>query len=385
MFRPSGENLAVAGQDTATFQEFWQDSTRHLQSVRRKAQRTREKEQDREKARLEERLRTLRRVDELIADAFAGRSSNEEAAREVHKLVPDQETKNELFEIFKTAIYEKPEDAAKRKEEIARKKAEILRKEIDLARREKLLKASTAINKGISILTEALRAGDADAADYLADAAIYASSFLRSFEAVHRSLLSRVAKTKVVWPVLATGDTGWEKNAARLIAKLGVGDALVPLKARFRAARGCDENLPARRWAKAAVRMIEETRLRSIRVGFLVRDFGSAHALADFCLENGWDWRLEAKWMERILTLGKFTKASERRWAKVIRGMVREQIPDFHLHPDWKNQRNAAKASGRDTEGLVQNRILDDICDALKSIAPNASGGTCGNSTAEVP
>jgi len=385
LFCPSDEHRVIGAQDTAIFEEFWLDARNHFLRARTKVQRVREKELAQKKAKLEESLKTLRRFDTLIADALAGRASNEEIGRAVHKLVPDQETKKELFEAFKAAINEKPEDAAKKKQEIVRKDEEIRRMEIDLACRQKLLKANAAINKGVFVLTEALRAGNADAARYLAEAAIYASSMIHLFEPLKPELFRRVAKWNVLWPVLATGDTGWEKVAVRRIAKLGVGDNLVPYRTRFRTARGYDENLPARRWAKAAVRTIEETRLRFLRYAYLLHDFGSPEAFTDFCLKSGWDLRPAPKWVEKACALDDFTRASERQWAAAIRDMVREQLPDFHSGDEWQNQRNAAKASGRDTKGLVQNRILDDICDALRSIAPNASGESYGNSTPEVP
>jgi hypothetical protein len=65
--------------------------------------------------------------------------------------------------------------------------------------------------------------------------------------------------------------------------------------------------------------------------------------------------------------------------------MIREQMPDFDSREEWENQRYAASAKGSKAIGVLQNRILDDICDALDPIAPNPDGPICGNSTAEVP
>jgi hypothetical protein len=370
-FCPSGESHSICTKDFATFHDFCLQAQNHLQ-----------KERGKELARKEEKLRELQKADRLVGpliwDALANRASVEETASAVRKLNLRQETKEELFKVFKNAISAKPKDVAKSEEYIGRM-------EIKLACRDKLIKAIDGINKGLFDLSEAVRAGDAYAAQGLAETAIYASRLLGSFEAIKPKLIRKVAKWKLVWPVLATGDNGWEKKAVRRIAELSVGNALDPLKARFRAARGCDENLPARRWAKAAVRTIEETRVRFLRVGFIMRDLGSSGALADFCMKNGWGMCLTPKWTRNVGTLGEFTKASEGKWASVIREMVREQIPDFHSRPEWQNQRNAAKASGRDTKGLIQNRILDDICDALESIAPNSREELHGNSTPEIP
>jgi hypothetical protein len=61
-----------------------------------------------------------------------------------------------------------------------------------------------------------------------------------------------------------------------------------------------------------------------------------------------------------------------------MRDMIRQQLPDFHTRPEWKNQRSTAAQGARNTVGEVQNAILDDIASALKRIAP-----PCRNSPAE--
>jgi len=71
-----------------------------------------------------------------------------------------------------------------------------------------------------------------------------------------------------------------------------------------------------------------------------------------------------------VADLPGFSERSLPRWKPVIRAMIREQMPEFHKHSDWGNQRRTAAASGRDTPGEIQNAILDDICSALGRIAP---------------
>jgi hypothetical protein len=357
IFCPRESDRAIVDQDRSIFEEFCIDARSHvLRAEQRKIAR--------EKTKFREFVKVFPRVANLICEAFKEPPGTKDTSSKIQKLVPEREIKLQIFEVFKTAITAKPTDIAKRKEEINRM-------EIDLARRGKLLKAKTAITNGLFALSAASQAGDADAAEGLAEAAILASRLLRYWETFQPELSRRVAKLKVEWPVLATSDTGWEKEAVRRIAELGVGDDLVRFKARFRAARGCDENLPARRWAKAAVRTIEETRFRLLRFELIARDFGSIEALTDFGMERGWHVCPGAKWARKICTIRRFTKASKGPWSSAIREMIREQIPDFHTRGEWQNQRNAAKESGRETKGLVQNRILDDICDALESIAPN--------------
>lgn len=154
------------------------------------------------------------------------------------------------------------------------------------------------------------------------------------------------------------------------IAELELGADLRGFKAEFRKARGVEAHLPARRWAKAAVRAIEETRFRILMFGNLLRGFGSAEALAEFCLKRGWEITPAPAWVSKAARLKEFSTASLREWKAVVRDLVREQMPDFHQRPEWAPQRNSAAARGRDTPGELQNAILDDICSALERIAP---------------
>jgi hypothetical protein len=151
-------------------------------------------------------------------------------------------------------------------------------------------------------------------------------------------------------------------------------------KARFRQPRGAEINLPARTWAKAAVRTIEETRFRFLAFGSLMKGFGSAEALTDYCMETGWDFGQSADWVNDVTKLGIFSVESLPAWKRAIRKIIRQQMPDFHTRSEWATQRASAIARGRDTRGEVQNAILDDICSALERLAPAKQ---CRNSPAE--
>ena len=373
IFWPDDGNNSARAEDILNFQQFVLDARSHLQKIK-------EKELKQKLTGLENLIEADRKVGPLLREVFAGRADAESAGKEIRQLVPDADTKKALVEFYKAAFTaaQTPEDPATRDEKIRRS-------EIDVARGERRLKANKAINKGFRILSDGITAGDTDAAKDLADAAIEAVRLLGLAEMYQPNVFGKIAKGKMVWPILATGESGWEREAGRRVADLGVGDDLVVFKARFRKARGYDENLPGRRWAKAAVRTIEETQLRCLRIGLLTRDFKSPAAFADFCMEKGWDIRPSPEWQKKACALGSFTQASRDQWAATIRDMIRVQMPDFHTCPEWQNQRNAAKARGCESKGIIQNRILDDICDALKSIAPEKRGDVYGNSTAEVP
>ena len=285
--------------------------------------------------------------------------------------MPDKETLRELFDLYKQAAKTTPDEVNRLKEDIERKEA-------DIKRRDALLRAHSSIHSGIGVLVKAAEAGDTDAADILADVAIEAAHFLYLVEMNHVQIFQEIARNKNHWPILATDVPGWEKKALSRITDLRLGANTQLFRVQLRKARGHDENLPARMWAKMAVTTIEQTRLRFLLYGKILGDFGSAESLADFCLQNSWSISEHPTWAAEACKLRAFSKDSHREWAMVIREIIREQVPDFHTHDDWKNQRNTAKASGRETRGVVQNRILNDISDALERLAPDNAQPVAG-------
>jgi hypothetical protein len=222
----------------------------------------------------------------------------------------------------------------------------------------------------MNMLHAAAQTGDASAAKLLLASASEATHLLQLLENYKSEIMGNIAAQEGLWPVLASAEAGWEKEALQRIARLKLGADSVKHKVRFHDPRGTDLNLPARRWAKAAVRTLEHTRIRLLGFGQLLRDFGSAEVMADFCLKNGWTRANQPEWADDVAKLPMFTCESLPAWKLVIRKMIREQMPDFHNHPDWQAQRNSAKVSGRETRGEIQNAILDDIASALKRIAP---------------
>ena len=190
-----------------------------------------------------------------------------------------------------------------------------------------------------------------------------------------REEIQRLAHNRVVWPLLTDGEPGWEKKAAIKIGLLDLGAALKAFRSRFRQARGANENYPARVWAMTAVRTIEESRLR------LVMLQGFTDEICTLASKLKWEISDQPDWASQACESGHFCSASAPAWAKLIRAMVRQQMPDFHTHADWKNQRNTARLTGRDSIGELQNSILDDIGSALKRLAPPQC---CRNWAAEV-
>jgi hypothetical protein len=351
-FTPNGPEANDAGK----FVEFWQEAKERTQELRMKELRRR-------KTRMKKLQAAVRKTQPIVRKVLRNEVSVEVAAQKIKRLAPDKDLAGELFDHWKKAAAATPATVARQKKKIVRDKA-------DLRRRERLRKAGKAVHRGLCVLMEAVMAGDADAAEDLADAAISATRYLYLAERSSPDVFSRVARAQIQWPVLASEEAGWEKDTVRRVAELDLGANLQIFKVRFRRARGTDANLPARLWAKAAVRVAEETRWRMFTFAQLGSDFDSSEAFADFCVEAGWRLGSRPKWINSAAELEVFSQATLPKWKRVIRQIIREAMPDFHTQPEWANQRRTAVANERDSVGEIQNAILDDIVSALARLAP---------------
>jgi hypothetical protein len=367
-FTPDGPEAS----DRLAFIEFFTAATDRVQELKKKELSRREAEMVQRKARLAKLECANRKVMPILAKAMNNRIPVGVAARRIKSLVPDTTLLKELFEVLSRAVVATPEQVAKQTRTIARREAKLARDEADLDRSSRLLKWRGAIHDGLSRLAKAATAGDLDAAKGLAGAATDATGLLFAVERLHPELLRPMARGQMYWPVLASEEAGWEKGAMQRVADLELGADLQWFKVRFRKARGADANLPARLWAKAAVRAIEETRFRFLCFGRLLREFGSIEALSDYCSESGWNMGKEPEWVKGVAQLKEFSSESLTEWKPVIREMIREQLPEFHTRPEWSNQRNTAEASGRNTPGEIRNAILDDITSALQRLVPTS-------------
>ena len=353
-FTPTGPDAAAK----LDFIEFYTAARTHLAELKMKRLAVRE-------AQLKKLMGASRKIRPFFQKYLRDEISLDDFASKIKQLVPDMTVVRELMELWTRAERAKPEDVALSKEKIATDEA-------DLRRRNRLLDAEAAITNGIATLTEAAKAGDPGAVSALAQAATNAGLMLHYIESVQPDLIRAVARQQTLWPVIASSETGWQVKAAERVATLDLGADMTWLRVRFRSVRGTDANLPARKWAKAAVRIIEETRFRTQAIAHLIKDFGSSEEFVDYCEKAGWEWgRHPERWKERC-SLPPFSRASLPQWKQVIRQMIREDMPDFHTRPEWSNQRNTAQANGRGTVGKIQNAILDDIMSALSLIAPDA-------------
>lgn len=214
------------------------------------------------------------------------------------------------------------------------------------------------------MLAERANAGDSDAIRDLVRVGHEVIQFLLIAKLAHPELVRTVSKSEGLWPVLISRKSTWEKNVTAQLRGLELGTDLDVFHVRFESPRGPDENYPARQWAKAAVRNLEETRWRFVIYGQYRSEFQQMVYQGDADLAS------IPPWTEAACRLPLLSTQTVPTWGKVIRDMIREQVPDFHTQPEWENQRKTALHSGRNTMGEIRNAILDDIVSALKRIAP---------------
>jgi len=207
-------------------------------------------------------------------------------------------------------------------------------------------------------------AGNQSAAKFLVELATHLSWRISALEKQQPQIVSEIARKQNVWPVLAITQPGWEKMSQTRIDELELGKDIRHIDIPFRKTSGCDGNYPARRWAKAAVHCINMTRISQLQLV-------SKKDSADKKLEQGtWKRGVEPAWVSETTDLPDYSNQTRPKWADVIRKMIREELPEFHLRTEWANQRNSCKARNRDTKGEIQNAVLDDIISALKTITP---------------
>jgi hypothetical protein len=230
---------------------------------------------------------------------------------------------------------------------------------------EEMLKHKSGWLKVHTFLSDQAIRGDAEAITFLLDIAETATLLLMGAEKLHPETVRNISMKKSFWPVLASSDHDWVDLASKRLSTLALGEQPSIFKSRLRSPRGADENNPARLWAKAAVRAIEQTIWRHLSFSIY------SDEIMDL-IEKGQIWWPDSpRWVGSIRGLGQFSKASLKSWSFTVRALIREEVPDFHLRPEWKNVRASLEARERATPGVIQNKILDNICSALEKIAPS--------------
>ena len=208
------------------------------------------------------------------------------------------------------------------------------------------MKARESFQQILEMLAKEVEEDSAESAEALADIAFQATCFLQIGEKKKPELFRHAARATQFWSVIANDETDWQKEALQRVGALELGEGLQSSEFVF-GRHAAPMPICLRGWAKAAVRTIEETQLRILSFGLIIRDFGSHQALADFCMETGWQIGEQPEWVHEVSGLKKFSRESLPSWKLAVRKLIREQMPDFQMRPEWSNQRNTAAASGR--------------------------------------
>lgn len=338
------------------FMEFWL-------AARQRALEARSRELKKRETELKKFITAKDKALPVIRQAMRGSVPPEAAGRKLIRLLPEKAHRKKLLNIVSVALKRTPAEEQ-------RNRAEIERQEAEWAKAETRLRAVKKINDGLEDLATAAQAADVAAMEDLAQAAKSATALLGLTARAHPSAMRAIQRRELRWPVLAGGKPGWERKLADDVEKMELGADLPMLRTPFREARGSEGHLPGRRWAKAAVRVILETQLRVMTLGALAKEFGPGHELADWAVGAGWHMEDPPSWMKAALGLKPLSKPALPDWRRVVRDVIRQQMPDFHQHPDWERQRETEGRRGRVKTGDLQNAILDDISSALASITP---------------
>lgn len=370
-FNPDGKPL----EKDQSMAALWIEVYNQVNRERARRQRLELRELQKREAEWRELEDAINKLSPLVRLVLGGKQDGTSATPDAATLVPDENLRRKACEWFEEVLSR--EAAPMSDEEIAARERELAAQEQDLAIRDaklktgdKILRCSSAILRDLTWLSDASGKGNSEAAEALLQAAITATGFLQIAESLQPGIFREHAAMNKLWPVYAKDEPGWEKAAVARVAKLELGKRLAVWDTRLRPVRGSDVELPARRWARAAVRTIDETRMQWQLFGHLMNELGGTDAWVEFAVKRNWDIVPPPPWAGEAMKLKPFSAETLKDWRDVIRQMIREQIPEFHLLPEWKTQRSSAEAAGRDSPGEISNAILDDICSALKQFLP---------------
>jgi hypothetical protein len=313
-----------------------------------------------EQQHIDQRLSVVTQSIAVLKSEAAGQISEAAARQKLWEIAPDHHTQRDFAEFLDQALERRSFTA----EQIAAENLNFEAREREVAAAGELIQAMDRAQEVFAVLSNLVEAGEARAIQdviYIAERAIL---LLEVAAKAHPDTTRKIAAFQSAWPVLFLNEPGFGSAAAERIQSLQLSSGLEPLRAEFRQARGADENYPARQWAKAAVRTIEETKTRALVFARYKFEFRM------LILEGKAKCCDEPDWVNGAVKLPPFSTASCRGWGVVIKSMIREQVPEFHTLPVLQAQRNSAAHRCRATRGEIQNAILDDIVSALRRLAP---------------
>lgn len=200
--------------------------------------------------------------------------------------------------------------------------------------------------------------GDAVAAKTLVELVQSLCTLLHILVKKNPDLFRPIGRKAFMWPVLAQQNSHWVKDVKQTLTGIEFGEDT--FHAKFRNDLVFDENYPARSYALALVKNIEFNR-------YYLATISSRMPAIQSLIENECqDFEDMPSWSLDAATLPAFSAESAKQWMAVARVILRQQHPDFHLRPEWKSVANRFESHEK---GRIQNKILDQIGSAMRTIA----------------
>ncbi len=221
-----------------------------------------------------------------------------------------------------------------------------------------MLKMQQISHANMDKLGSLIEKGDAVAAKTLVELVQSLCTLLHILVKKNPDLFRPIGRKAFMWPVLAQQNSHWVKDAKQILTRIEFGEDT--LHAKFRNDLVFDENYPARSYALALVKNIEFNR-------YYLATISSRMPAIQSLIENEYqDFEDMPSWSLDAAKLPKFSAESAKQWMAVARIILRQQHPDFHLRPEWKSVANRFESHEK---GRIQNKILDQIGSAMRTIA----------------
>ena len=83
-------------------------------------------------------------------------------------------------------------------------------------------------------------------------------------------------------------------------------------------------------------------------------------------VDDGYDFEEMPSWSLEAVKSAAFSTKNAKAWMAVAKTILRQQYPDFHLRPEWALVANRFEPHEK---GRIQNKILDQIGSAMKTIS----------------
>jgi hypothetical protein len=264
-----------------------------------------------------------------------------------------------LFDYSTTTTKSERENDAENEAALARKEGELKLAKRKCRRAGQRLRDSRVILEAVQRLFDsATKFDDEDAAKELHEAAQTACAFLGFLSKGKPELIRPCARIAQTWPLLIAVSPGSRKEAEETMKHLQLGADTI--YGRLRTERAFRESTPARTYARVLVETIWINRLLIFELSERL------HAMQLMDPDFTTDFEELPQWFKLIAPLPPFSTSSANRWGKAAREVLRRECPEFHLRPEWSSVRRAFEAHEK---GRVQNKILDKIVSAMRTIA----------------